>query len=187
MTPGYDIVTAAQAAAFFARKAGGRINVLKLAKLLYLAERAFMEKYDEPMFFDRLVSMDHGPVTSVTLDLINGGQENDQWSKFISGRENYDVVSAVSEDDFSDLDHLSKIERSTLSNVWAEFGHMGKYEIRDWTHRNCPEWEDPNGSMRPISHEIVFKFLGKDDASDLEDHIRDFRRMKQALGEDSAW
>ena len=36
--PGYDLDKAAQATAFFALKAGGSINVLKLSNLLYIAE-----------------------------------------------------------------------------------------------------------------------------------------------------
>ena len=54
---GYKERKAAQTAAFFALRSGGSINILKLAKLLYLAERESMEKFDEPLFYDRLVSM----------------------------------------------------------------------------------------------------------------------------------
>ena len=55
---GYKERKAAQVAAYFALKEQGSINVLKLAKLLYLAERESMRLFDEPMFFDRLVSME---------------------------------------------------------------------------------------------------------------------------------
>ncbi|MGA9893403.1 MAG: type II toxin-antitoxin system antitoxin SocA domain-containing protein, partial [Xanthobacteraceae bacterium] len=73
--PGYNVRKAAQITAFFAKKEGGSIAVLKVAKLLYLADREFMAAYDLPMLFDELVSMPHGPVTSNTLNYINGMEE----------------------------------------------------------------------------------------------------------------
>ena len=45
----FDEKKAAQAAAYFLLRAGGRLEVLKLMKLLYLAERRSFEKYGEPM------------------------------------------------------------------------------------------------------------------------------------------
>lgn len=59
-----------QAAAFFLFKAGGKLPVLKLMKLLYLAERESYRQYGEPISGDNLVSMPHGPVLSQTLNLM---------------------------------------------------------------------------------------------------------------------
>ena len=44
---------AAQAAAYFLLRAGGPLTVLKLMKLLYLAERGSFERYGTPMIGDR--------------------------------------------------------------------------------------------------------------------------------------
>src|SRR5215469_9113792 len=85
--PGYNIRKAAQVTAFFASKAGGSVEVLKVAKLLYLADREFMSRYDFPILFDCLVSMPHGPVTSLTLNYINGLEgERDHWDEFVEAR-----------------------------------------------------------------------------------------------------
>ena len=46
---GYSARKAAQVAAFFAIKEGGAINVLKLAKLLYLSDREHLSQYDFPI------------------------------------------------------------------------------------------------------------------------------------------
>jgi len=179
---GYDIVTAAQAAAFFARKAGGSINVLKLTKLLYLSEREYMARFDEPMFYDRLVSMDYGPVTSTTLNLINGMIDDERWSKFMGDRSGHNVNAARHDDTFNDLDHLSKSERKVLEEIWDKFSQVDRFDLAEWTHKNIPEWEHPNGSSREIRHEIVFKFLGKKNSSELNASIKAHRRFKQALG-----
>jgi len=181
MTPWFNVRKAAQIAAYFAREQGGSINVLKLVKLIYIADRKNMEKFDFPISGDSLVSMDHGPVNSMTLNYINGTVDDRvAWEHFISDRAGHDVglARAVSDDD---LDELSRAELTTLREVWNQFGAMTKYEIRDWTHANCPEWENPDGSSTPIPHARVFKFLGKAHADELEQCVHEERRLRASL------
>ncbi|MES0157555.1 Panacea domain-containing protein [Mesorhizobium sp. M0018] len=182
LMPGYDVVKAAQAAAFFALKSGGKINVLKLAKLLYLAERGFMSRYDEPMFYDHLVSMPDGPVTSITLNLINGDAEDDTWPKFVAPRQGYDV-SVADGVTLANLENLSAAEMELLGELWEKFKTFDRYRLRDWTHqkKNVPEWEDPKGSSCQITHEEVFEYLGKPDVKALVDNIRDRRHLAKAI------
>jgi len=83
-----------QMAAYFADRQGGKINILKLMKLLYLADRESMARHDEPISFDRFVSMDQGPVLSRTYDLINGSYPQRiaaDWDEWISDRENHEA------------------------------------------------------------------------------------------------
>ena len=149
MLPGFDAKKAAHVAAYFALKSGGSINVLKLSKLLYLAERESMRLYGEPMFYDRLVSMDHGPVTSITLNLINGDTQSPMWSEVIAPRRNYSVKARTGTV-VERLDQLSKADISILDGLWRRFKSFDQYRLRDWTHNNCPEWKDPNGSSVSI-------------------------------------
>jgi uncharacterized phage-associated protein len=179
---GYDVAKAAQVAAYFAIKSGGQINVLKLSKLLYLAEREYMRRYDEPMFYDRLVSMPDGPVASITLNLINGNTEDEVWQRYIQPRVGYDV-SANPDIQECALDELSQADVEVLNSLWDQFGRMGKYELRDWTHKaeNIPEWEDPEGSSSRILHSKVFRLLGKNDPESLSRDIEEFRALKKGL------
>ncbi len=169
---GFKVRKAAQVAAYFAKAEGGSINVLKLVKLIYLADRAFMQKYDCPILNDRFVSMDHGPVNSMTLNYLNGCEDGrDNWDRFVSDRADHVVGLAnpgISDDAF---DELSPAEIETLHEVWLQFRGKSGYEVRDHTHRNCPEWEDPKGSSAPIPYERVFKFLGKNDSTELAKNI----------------
>lgn len=172
MQPWYNSRKAAQIAAFFAIREGGRIPVLKAVKLIYLSERRFMNAFDSSMLRDQLVSMEHGPVNSITLNQINGLTGNkDEWSEFVTDREDhcYSIPSSGMEVDR--LDELSRAELKTLEETWAEFGHMDQWQIRDYTHDNCPEWEDPDFSSQPIPYSRVFKFLGKPDPEELEKKI----------------
>lgn len=171
---------AAQMAAFYLQKNGGRLPILKLMKLLYLADRLAMDWYERPISGDRMVAMPRGPVLSQTLDLMNGNRPcaQDGWPAWIADRESYEVglQPAKAQTTADDLTALSDAEVEVLNHVWSDFGHMGKYDLVDYTHDRCAEWKDPNGSSRPISYEEVFMALGREAghaeeaAQDLESH-----------------
>jgi uncharacterized phage-associated protein len=181
MQPWFNVRKAAQVSAYFALKEGGAINVLKLTKLVYLADRAFMERYDAPLLDDELVSMDHGPVNSMTYDCINGNQaDRNDWNEFVADRERYSIGAAPGIT-VERLDELSRADRQVLDETWRRFGHMTQWEIRDYTHQHCLEWEDPKGSARPIPYERVFKYLQKPDAAELAEAIRRDRVVARAL------
>lgn len=161
---------AAQMAAFFlGQSQDGRMSHLKLMKLLYLADREAVRSFGWPISGDRLVSMPHGPVLSMTLNLMDGDVESHEggWEEWISDKENHEL-SLRRPLDLSKLDELAPAELDVLSTVWAKFGAMGKWEIRDWTHENCAEWKDPKGSSNPISYEALARALGFDEASAIE-------------------
>ncbi len=146
--------------------------VLKLMKLMYLAERKSIEKSGLPMTFDRMVSLPHGPVLSQTKDLADGSTETPEWNSLILDREDHDVTLAIG--GLPDLDELSDFEEEILREIWQQFGPMTKWQIRDWTHNNCEEWEDPDGSSLPIPEERLFEILGfnKEDSEAMAKDIR---------------
>lgn len=134
---------------------------LKLMKLLYLADREAVRASGRPISGDRLVSMPHGPVLSQTLNLMDGDVESGPggWEQWISDKENHELSLRVSLS-LDALDELAPAERDVLVQVWQQFGHMGKWEIRDWTHRNCAEWIDPKGSSLPIPFQKLAQAVG---------------------------
>jgi hypothetical protein len=141
-----------------------------------------MRQYDEPMFFDHLVSMPDGPVASVTLNLINGNAEHEVWARYVAPRSGYDIAVADGVDEKS-LDELSQADRKILEDLWGKFGGFDRYALRDWTHvkENVPEWEDPNGSSFTIQYQTVFAHLGKKDAKSLERDIEEYRELARAF------
>lgn len=158
---------AAQMAAFFLGQAPeGRMSHLKLMKLLYLAEREAVRCFGRPMVGDRLVSMPHGPVLAQTLNLMDGDSESESggWEDWISDKENHEVALRNSYDR-ARLDELAPAELSVLQSIWAKFGAMDKWTIRDWTNKHCAEWKDPNGSSYPIQYETLARALGFDDST----------------------
>ncbi len=153
---------AAQAEPWFLRQAGGRMPHLKLMKLMYLADRAALDDFGFSIAGDRAVSMPHGSVLSMTLNLVNGDIESgeDGWESWISDRADHEVALRERPAGRDALDQISAADEVVLARIWREFGHIGKWHIRDYTHDHCPEWEDPQGSSRPISFERMFTVPG---------------------------
>lgn len=170
----------AQIAAFFLGQAQGAMPHLKLIKLMYLADRESMARFDVPMTDDRPVSMPHGPVLSSTLNLIKGTSRSDAWSHWISPLENHEVRLACEIETLDDLDELSKADLSVMESVWQQFGHMSKYQLRDYTHKHLPEWHDPNGSSKDIDIRETFQALGQD--AELAKRKVKYLQERKALG-----
>lgn len=150
----------AQMAAYLLKKRGGCMAHLKLMKLLYLADREAMVRYGVPISGDRVVSMPHGPVLTMTLNLMDGDVESSPngWDAWISDKANNELSLNPDLTD-ADFDELSQADIEVLEDVWAKFGKMTRWEIRDYTH-TLPEWEDPHGSSIPIPHRKILMALG---------------------------
>ena len=159
----YNQRKAAQVAAHFIVMAGGQLNVLKLTKLLYLADRTMLDQFEYSLTGDNLVSMPHGPVLSQTLDCTKGRFEKipDGWENWIAPPAHHNVTLARTTPLRDDLDLLSDAEIEVIDAVWVQYGHMDKYSIRNFTHDNCPEWEDPKKSSLPIPYKQLFTALGR--------------------------
>jgi uncharacterized phage-associated protein len=177
---------AAQVAAFFLHRAGGRMEILKLMKLMYLAERASYQQFGEPMIGDKLVSMDNGPALSITLNHMNrfAPSEPDGWESWVSDRNNYVLALAKQvRDPKEDLLQLSDAELGILESVWKEYGKYGSFQLADLTHEICPEWEDPHGSSLPITQSRLLRSVGFDaqTAKALEERIAENRHLDAAF------
>lgn len=157
---------AAQAAAFLLHKASGELPLLKLMKLLYLAERLSLKRYGDTITGDAFTSMPHGPVLSMTLDHMNGALQSKEggWTTWIADRADNSLAlrdTSMVRSPEEDLLALSDTDIECLSETWKEFGHWDKYKLRDYTHSDaCPEWEDPKGSSRPIPISRLLKAVG---------------------------
>lgn len=153
----------AQIAAYLLDRAKGRMNYLKLMKLLYLADRESMKRHGWPISGDRYVSMDHGPVLSQTLNFINGAVEFEEngWGYWIADKADYAVSLRHKRITREMLDQLSEADLEILADVYAKFGKWDQWKLRDYTHRYCREWQDPKGSSLQIPYEAIFKALGR--------------------------
>jgi uncharacterized phage-associated protein len=168
----------AQAAAFLLYRSGGQLPLIKLMKLLYLAERKSLQLFGMPITGDKLVSMPNGPVLSKTYDHMNGAalSEPGGWDSWIADRAEHMVAlldPSMIRSPEQDLLQLSDSDLETLEAVWLEFGHWDRWRLVKYTHDSLPEWEDPQGSSQAITYEKLFNVLGfgKEQAAALIERI----------------
>lgn len=162
----FNQIKVAQAAAWFLHQSGGSMTILKLMKLLYLADRQALADLGFPISGDRMVSMPHGPVLSQTLEVANGQADSieDGWDSWMRDRDRREITLRPEKRVTHEaLDRISDAEFAVLEKVQSEFGGRSAIALRDYTHRHCAEWQDPAGSSQPIAYETVLKALGKGD------------------------
>lgn len=147
---------------------------LKLIKLLYLLDREAFVRLGRPVTHDSYSSMPHGPVPSFTLDRINEPEESigSYWDTYIAPKANNEV--SLRDRRGAPSDQLSPAEEALIDEVFAKFGRMTRWQLRDYTH-TLPEWEDPHGSSRPIDPATFLKQAGysDEDLAALEGELND--------------
>lgn len=133
----FDPLKVTQAAAVLAKlEAGQRISRLRLLKLLYIADREHLAEHGRPITGDRAAALDHGPVLTITYDLIKGTDSGSTiWSRHFTnvGR---DVL--LNED--PGVGKLSKREIERLQSVSKRFLDDSDWDVAEFTHR-FPEWQ----------------------------------------------
>ena len=155
----FNIEIAAQMSAWFIDKEGGKMSHLKLMKLLYLVERTYIEKHNQPLLGDDLCSMKEGALLSRTYDFMKGEilpHYSADWDKWVSPRENHEV-SLVRKFESEDLDLLSRATIRILEDLWEEHYDKDQWDMVDYIHENCGEWKEP--ANRWSSERISYKRL----------------------------
>ncbi len=159
MKPRFNEVKTTQAAALFLKLRGGKMSYMKLIKLLYLLDREALAKWGRPVTFDVYISMNHGPVLSNTLNMINEGNPPEQesyWSDHISQPSAYSIELKGS----VETDELSDAEIELINKIFSEYGNKNRWAIVEELHR-LPEWQNPSGSAIPIEYHDILKATGK--------------------------
>ncbi len=172
---GFSTEAAAQASALFARENGGKIEVLKLMKLMYLSERESVRVRGRLMFNDEHYSLPHGPICSGVLNGINGRSERPIWKQYVV-RERQ-IVSSLSDD----TDYLSRSDMQIIRQVWVTYGWMSVSQIRNWTHENCDEYTELNSGRMRISISEMAEAVGIDAPEVVAENLQVIRNRAAAL------
>lgn len=163
---------------------GGKMSHLKLVKLLYLLDREALLRWGRPVTCDSYVSMPHGPVLSFTLDRINEPEfsQGAYWHEHIAPKANHEVRLKQGPGTLPNA-HLSPAEEALVDEVFQKYGHLTRWELRDLTH-TLPEWEDPQGSSRPIDPADILRSSGftEDQIREIEDDLEEARLADSLFG-----
>ena len=184
-----EIETIIQIVGWFLKLNNGSMNYTKLIKLMYIADKQALQKYNYTISNDNIVSMKNGPVLSVTYDLIKHTGENknilglQEWNKYftknnyeLSFQENIeDKISEILSDDvlwLSDAD-IEIIE--TINNEYKDYTYSDMIDlIHDKNSFPEVEWEKAEISSTSIPLDFV-KLMQSLNKSD--DTIKDFLNM----------
>jgi uncharacterized phage-associated protein len=186
MIAGYNVRKAAQVVAFLVKQQGGKADLITTVKLAYLSDRRFLELYDLPILNDDFASMEHGPVDSTTYDYIKGqGQSREAWENYVLTDKPKNLLSLANADLGDDeLDELSRAEMDVLREIHAKFGHYKPFDLVEYIHKHCPEWDDvPKGSSKYLSYERIFTALGRRNSSALTNRVYEYGNMESSLAD----
>ena len=116
----------------------------KLMKLFYFADFGHVKKYASPITFDNYVHLEHGPIPSTILNLVNSVESDVDQSILgdsfrVEKRADSLMSKIVPTRDFSekDAEYFTKSELQTMEEVCKRFaGETGKY-IEDRSHEEA--------------------------------------------------
>ena len=151
---------ATEAACHLLKFNNGKMNYMKLVKLLYLADRKALEHWGRTITGDSFVSLNHGTILSTILNIIRHdemGTIGIYWKKYITKNPPTYEVSIISD---PGINELCKAEIELLEEIFKEFKDKNQWDMRDYCHQ-LPEWTDPHGSAIPIQFEEILKCVGK--------------------------
>ena len=182
----YEPRKAAQLIAYLILKSGFKsLSVLKAVKLVYLVDRESIRRYGFPVLDEPRVSMPHGPVNSWTLNFINGyvDDQGTGWADFVTDRENHMISLARPDIVQEDFDELSEADEQCADVVWARFGAMDRWSLRDWTHEtsNVPEWKNPGLGSAEISLLSILRAVGVENAEEFDATAQAFTAIDKAF------
>lgn len=182
MKSSFALDKAAQVAHFFISQGGGQMEILKLVKLIYLADRLSLEMRRAPIVGGTYYALPHGPITSEVLNLINEGtrEGNSRWEQLISARADHQVAV---HHPLPEYDALAPTEIRLLEEIWQQFGALDKWALVDWTHQHCPEWSDPDGGRAEISaRRLVESFAwNQNEVDDFEAELAAQARLQSLI------
>ena len=127
----YDREKAWQAILWFAGKHGGSIDLLKLVKLLFYADREHLVRYGRPITGGTYRALPLGPVASDVLDDLKASATRSMPFKRDGADPKHPVVHAVGKVDET---ALSESDFEVLEDVNREFGHIDQIRLYKMTH-----------------------------------------------------
>lgn len=172
---------ATEVAAILLEKNGGKMNYMKLIKLMYLIDREALAEWERPLTGDSYFSLPHGPILSFVYDAITAGVERGNtsyWQKHISKR-NYDVSLKSS----PETEELSKREIKLINRMFTKYRTYDQWKLRDYCHKNLPEWKDPKGSALPIHIKDILQAVEKTpiEIAEIEDEVSNLQFVVNKL------
>lgn len=159
----YHMEKFVKAVAYLSDRGVPNLDKLKIAKLLYFADKYHLVRYGRPIVGDTYYALPFGPVPTRSLDIMGdacGTQFPDSLdsnvekllkSLYISYEGRYPTFTAKSDVDYSSL---SESEIEILDIIAEEYGMKTGSQLIDITHRE-KAWRETDEN-EPIDFRLMF-------------------------------
>lgn len=148
----FDAEKTAQAAARFMKDERKPMYHSRLMCLLYLADRAAIDRYGSPITGDVYLSTEHGPVLANTLAIIGG----EQWGFLLRP----DCTIGMAEEP---IEVLCEADEELVDEVCSVFGGMDEAELAARC-RALPELAETAAQQKLVGYASIMDSLGKSSA-----------------------
>jgi len=136
------------------------LGKVKLMKLFYFLDFTHLKQYGTPVTFDTYVHLEHGPIPSTIMNLVDTATE-DIDNSFLADTITIErplgtqMCRMVPSRKFSEADagYFSDTEMETLKKVCARFGDKNTKEIEDASHKEAPY--SRTKSLETIPYELA--------------------------------
>lgn len=122
---------------------GELISHLKLQKLLYYAQGFHLAIFGKPLFEERIVAWQHGPVIPKVWDTYR----------------DYGSMPIPKPADF-DRSALSDDARGVVDEVYTVFGQYSAWKLRNMTHEEAP-WANASMNEEIVRESMMEYFKGQ--------------------------
>lgn len=166
----FDETKTTQAACFFLKLSGGKINYMVLIKLLYLLDRNMLLRRGQTVTGDEFYTMKLGPVLSRVHDLITEPSKvPGYWNTYISPPSGFSV-SLLREPEH---DRLSTTEEKLISSIWEDFKGYDPFDLCDLLHEILPEVKSIQEGRIPLTLTEVLTVGGRKTPEQAQEIIND--------------
>ena len=152
----FDVEKLISAIGYLSTAGVRELSKLKLAKLLFFADKEHLIRHGRPILGDEYFALDYGPVPSKSLDLLDGAAADEAFSD----REHFDQYLEITPGKYPefrartepDLDVLSESEVEVLEQIGCTYGAMSPSQLVKITHDD-PSWKKADRDRSPYGRE----------------------------------
>ena len=160
----------------------GAIDVLKVIKMLYLADRRALVEWHRPITGDQFWSLANGPVVSRTYDLIRGQSWRSRDGRLAGGLQPAKRGLSFTKEQAKHKTPFLEGKRRPFKMRTNKSNPLTTGQVIDLVHK-LPEWKDPGKSSLPIDPETIFyhENFGESAVKEIEKELKAFQSAKVAL------
>ena len=184
----YDIEKIANAIKFFKEHNVKHLGKTKLMKLLFFADKEHLSRYGIPIFYDKYLKLPHGPVPSLTLNIIDSLNEVENYDlmEYASLLKEHIEVKKINYNGYSfnnfeikrpfDNEVFSKSELEILELIANKYKNLTAIKISELSHL-LPEYKNT-----PLSEIIDYSKMAGNQADYIEFLEKESKELESVLG-----